>query len=113
MDKTEIRKEVVNQIDKWRSLARLNNRNVEVSDNVINFISDLIENLKTDPPQGWKSRRIDYSNGQSYALSLIPNALNDVDRRLRFRSHSVISVWEIYESLSVILKNWCFIPEDI
>jgi len=117
MEQSEIRGRVEIEIAKWADLNRLRERYATVTPKAMDFIVEVIENIVEDPLRNWKEQESDSSNSQQYAISLIPNALNDVVNHRRgrhFRSDNIeITTWEIWISLSEILKNWCFIPRDV
>lgn len=118
MENQEIRKEVQTIIERWSYFQNRNRLEVNFSEGAVLFIFQLIVNIKEDPSDFWRNKEIDYDAAQQLAISLLPNALNDIIRRNNqltvVKSREVrITSWEIWHSLSRVLDNWCFMPKDI
>jgi hypothetical protein len=123
MDISEIRDGVASAIKQWMVLQERINASVSFSVQAEELVVTLIENIDVDPSPFWRSdigNDGSRDNLQRYAITLIPNALNDVfnvQRRYRFRRYSDrplrISSWELYRTMSATMQNWCFIPEEI
>lgn len=117
MEQIQIRKNVEHEIEKWKNLLSRRNQYAKLTPKAIDFIVEVIENIQEDPRAAWKEKEIITLNSQSYAISLIPNALNDIINKSQYkyskRPEIYISTWDIWFSLSDTLKNWCFIPRDI
>jgi hypothetical protein len=81
----------------------------------------MIENIQEDQSKYWEHKWIEGDTAQEFAISLIPNALNDLttirrfSRRIFFTKGREIKIssWEIWHSLSEIVDRFCFIPKDI
>jgi hypothetical protein len=117
MEYSQIREETENQIKLWLSLQQPR-QYVELSSKAVGLLAILIENIKDDPSENWRTDNFNSDAAQALAISLIPNALNEVFyirtiRRLGLRNEVKISSWEILHSMSTILSRWCFIPKNI
>lgn len=123
MEISEIRDGVASAIKQWIALQARINAPVSFSAQAEELIVTLIENIDVDPSPFWRSdigNDGNRDNLQRYAITLIPNALNDVSnvqRRYQFRRYGDrllrISSWELYRTMSATIQNWCFIPEEI
>lgn len=118
MEEIQIRDQVNLAIKQWSNLQNRRGISVEITDRAIDFIIELISNIKLDPSPFWRTKdNYSYDSAQEFAISLIPNALNDIQRinsyKRRFKSSSItISSWELWNSLTQVLSTFCFIPED-
>ena len=128
MNNLEITERVNSEVNYWKDQQLKNGYKVNISDSATNFIVELINNIENDPSTYWKLND-DYNTFQSLAIARIPDALNyciydDFERlpyrRIRRRrfinmiretGEMNISTWEIWNSLSLILIDFCFIPQ--
>jgi hypothetical protein len=120
MENNNINFRVNKEIDAWISeQLNFNGNNITISQNARDFIVELITNIKEDPSDFWTD--LNLNSSQDIAISNIQSALNTVVRyrpmryRLRgiksFRKNDiVITSWEIWDVLSRILVDFCFIP---
>lgn len=121
MKKNEIREKVDYQIKQWLSLQERRETYVKFTPKAIDFICLMIENIESDKSAFWRFKESEDQSAQQFAISLIPNALNELrpfERYSRYESiknvkDTQISSWEIWHSLSHILDRFCFIPKDI
>lgn len=121
MNNFEIREAVDNQIKLWLKLQESRRINVRFSPKAIDFICLMIDSIETDKSTFWEFKESEHKPAQQLAISLIPNALNELSPFQRFshfgsikKSREVeISSWEIWHSLADILDRFCFIPKDI
>lgn len=121
MEKSVIREQVKLELEKWTGLQKKRNMEVSFTPKAIDFLCLMIENIQEDKSTYWDYESLEGNTAQEYAISLIPNALNDLKRYRRSgrRIHSFkrneikISSWEIWHSLSEIVDRFCFIPKDI
>lgn len=120
MEKTEIKKRVELELEKWTSLQENRQVNVSFTPKAVDFLCLMIENIREDKSQYWDKNELETENAQELAISLIPNALNDLTYFKRYRRPVFrgkrdfkISTWEIWHSLSDIVDRFCFIPKDI
>lgn len=112
MDPTQIEKEVQRSIRNWTEAPHPFRHEAFVTEGAAQLITHTIINIESDPSSAWKD--IDKDVAQKYALSLLPNILNDISRHYRTkRFGGRITSWEILHALSRTLDNWCFIPKDI
>ena len=106
--KTSVKREVNNWVDIDVVLSRR-----KLTPKAIDFIAELIINIKDDPSPLWNNRIINLDDEfQRRAISLIPEALDYILlRRPALYLSAEISTWEIWNSLTGILVRFCFIPE--
>ena len=113
IEKEEIRKQVNSAIEKWSNLQKKRRMHVIFSQKVIDFFCLMIENIEDDRSTYWDYDKSESNNAQQFAITLIPNALNELTefrRYLRFQSkvrEIHISTWEIWHSLSEIINKFC------
>lgn len=117
MPTDQFRRDIEASVERWSSLQSRRSQVVTFSPGAIDFLVQMIENIKQDPSSFW-TEEINYDTAQEFALSLIPNILNELLNSYRFRGNLNqpelrITSWEIWHSLSNILSNWCFIPKDV
>ncbi|WP_207430958.1 hypothetical protein [Sabulibacter ruber] len=120
MEEYQIKTKVNSAIEQWVNLQNRRGIHVNITPRAVDFIFELITNIQLDPSKYW--RKIDnynYNSAQEFAISLIPNALNEIiiSRDFRYRifknsSSITISSWELWRALSEVLTTFCFIPED-
>lgn len=121
MEKSVIREYVAIEIKKWTILQKKRNLEVSFTPKAIDFLCLMIENIQEDKSNYWDIDGFDGNDAQEVAISLIPNAFNNLiimrrsQRRPRFsRVNEIqISSWEIWHSLDRILVDFCFIPKNI
>lgn len=121
MEKSAIREQVELEIKKWTNLQQRRNVEVSITPKAVDFLCLMIENIQEDKSIYWNKKRFEENNAQEFAISLIPNALNDLrgfrrfgGRQNYFKEREIkISSWEIWHSLSEIVDRFCFIPKDI
>src|SRR5690554_1948808 len=120
MEKTEIREKVQIEINKWTKLQEKRQINISFTTKAIDFLCLMIENIKDDKSQFWHSMDLESDVLQELAISLIPNALNELPYRGKYRNFYFsqkkdirISTWEIWHSLSQILDRFCFVPKSV
>lgn len=121
MEKSVIREQVELEIEKWTSLQKKRNMEVSFTPKAIDFLCLMIENIQEDKSKYWDYKSLEGNTAQEFAISLIPNALNDLTEFRRFSRRMTfskgreikISSWEIWHSLSEIVDRFCFIPKDI
>lgn len=118
MNKEQIFKEVNNQIELWKRLQEKRQVIVQFTEGAIDLLCQIIENIEKDQSANWIYKNDDFNTAQEFAISLIPNALNDINpyRRSRwyendFKRNYDISSWEILHSITTILDRFCFIPK--
>lgn len=118
METNQIRQSVQDEITKWTNLQSRNDVRVNFSKRAINFIVEVVENIELDPSENWRKQdNFNYNSAQEFAISLIPNALNDVSKYKNWKYQKkkekiTITSWEIWQSLSEIIRIWCFIPKN-
>lgn len=118
MKQEEIKLNVSEQVDKWVYMMRGSGSEVILSPRAIEFLCLMIANIESDRSKYW-SNESSISDQQERAISLIPNALNEVIyyryRRPRRRMDETyyVSTWEIWHSLSRIVNRFCFVPKSI
>ena len=118
MEKQEIRKQISNEVNKWIALQEKREKKVIFSPKAIDFMCTMIENIEDDRSNYWNYDQTDNRPSQEFAISLIPNALNDLTvfrgfGRFPFKKREIyISTWEIWHSLSEIVDKFCFIPKN-
>lgn len=114
MEPTEIYDRVSSEIEKWRALQRGMGWDIEISQGAIFAISFMVNNIKEDPSDYWTD--INPDSMQMYAISVIPNIMNDIVNRFpkrREQRRSIrLSSWEIWHGISYALDSWCPIPKD-
>ncbi len=115
MERQQIEQILNEEIAKWSQLQGLQGYSVEFTNQAIEIVISLIQNLQNDPPRRYK--QADYDSTQRLAISLVPNALNELIPYLRIRSrrergYITINSWDIYRSLSESIMSFCFIDED-
>ena len=118
MEKFQITQEVKAIVEKWIDLQVKNRATIKITDKAISFLIEIIENIEQDPSDNWIFTEFNKSSAQELAISYIPNALNEIIHMRRFRFKHLdtpikITTWEIWHSMSLLLRNWCFIPKDI
>ncbi len=113
MDENKIIKQVNYEIENWQYKMSKHNIYVQLSPKAKKFIIELIENIQEDQSKYWRLEKSSESM-QNLAIALIPKALDIVIRqkRLNFQQEAYISSWEIWNVLSQILIQVCFIPEE-
>lgn len=112
MDSDQIKQQVVNQVNRWKRLRKLNGQTANISEGGINFFCLLIANIQNDVSPSWVNLNINNPDIlQEEAIALIPTALNQVVDTIGSRNNIEISSWEIWHSLSRILDKLCFIPK--
>lgn len=118
MQKFQIEENIKTYVTSWEALQKMRNLNVSLSEKAKEFLVEVIDNIQQDPSSNWKTDEFNKNSAQELAISLIPNALNEIMLH-RGPNHSgnnlsiSISTWEIWHSMTPILKNWCFIPKDV
>ncbi|HBF21575.1 MAG: hypothetical protein CMI36_02525 [Owenweeksia sp.] len=119
MDKKEIGALVNDKLKDWMQSNEQIGRYYSLSDKARDFIIEVIDNIKADPSPNWNIRGREFENGQRYAISLIPEAFNQISspRYFKYRADlenkQKITTWEIWQSLSDILQNRCFISRSV
>jgi hypothetical protein len=118
MDKTQIRESVQGEIKKWTTLQNTRQINVSFTPKTVDFLCLMIENIQEDKSQFWDYSQFESGAAQELAISLIPNALNELFYRRgrpflrRQREREIkISTWELWHSLSPIIDRFCFIEK--
>ena len=117
MDREQINNKVNDQINLWLSLQKKRQINVEFTSGATDLLCQIIENIETDKSKSWNYNTEDYKTAQEFAISLIPNALNEIyPYRRRWyeydnRKGYTISSWELLHSITDILDRLCFIPK--
>lgn len=117
MDREQISKQVNDQIQLWSRLQKKRQVNVEFTIGATDLLCQIIENIEADQSKNWDYINDDYQTAQEFAVSLIPNALNDIlpNRRVWYRSDFnksyTISSWELLHLITYILDRLCFIPK--
>lgn len=117
MNREQINKQVSDQIELWLRLQIKRQVKVEFTDGATNLLCQIIENIETDKSKGWDYNIDEYKTAQEFAISLIPNALNDIYPYSRGRYYNdlkkgyTISSWELLHSITDILDRFCFIPK--
>ena len=117
MNREQINKQVNDQIDLWLRLQKKRQVNVEFTTGATDLLCQIIENIEADKSRSWDYNSEDFITAQEFAISLIPNALNDIyPYRLGwyendFRKVYNISSWELLHSITNILDKLCFIPK--
>jgi hypothetical protein len=73
----------------------------------------MIQMIELDPSRRWEEFNADAV--QKYAVSIIPNVLNEIVRRNGYyfgnAKVGVITSWEIWHGISGVLDQWCPIPK--
>ena len=114
MENVEIRSRVEEQVGYWlsRQKERLG-KEISISDKAIEFIVQVIENIKEDPSARWAIKD-NYNSFQDIAIQLIPRSLTRsiYNQRYYRNTHIAISSWELLDQFPNILSDFCFIPED-
>lgn len=121
MEKSVIREYVAIEIKKWTILQKKRNFEVSFTPKAIDFLCLMIENIQEDKSNYWDYDGFDGNDAQEVAISLIPNAFNNLIILRKFRRYSrfsrvieiQISSWEIGHSLEKIFVDFCFIPKNI
>lgn len=117
MNREQINNQVNNQINLWLNLQKKRQVNVEFTKGATDLLCQIIENIEADKSKSWDYNIEDFKTAQEFAMSLIPNALNDIylTRRGRFETDFnkgyIISSWELLHSITNILDKLCFIPK--
>jgi hypothetical protein len=117
MNRDQINKQVNDQIDLWLSLQKKRQVNVEFTNGATDLLCQIIENIEADKSTNWNYNTEDFNTAQEFAISLIPNALNDIYPYRRgwyendFSKGYTISSWELLHSITNILDRLCFIPK--
>lgn len=117
MEENQIREAVNSRIENWLNFQEKRaNRRIEITEKAKDFIIEVIQNIKDDPSKYWLIDN-NYESLQVVAIQLIPKALSRSVRNNRLDWYSdnqviTISSWELWRSLSTLIKNFCFIPED-
>lgn len=109
------------EIAKWirNQVPPPGGKRLQISNGAQKLLAKMIANIKDDASPAW--RDLDPDQAQKYAISIIPNILNDFywtsrdGSRIRRRAHppDLISSWELLHRMSRILDDWCFIPKDV
>lgn len=117
MEKEIIKEKVNEQVNQWTILQSKIGMEWYISSKAIDLMTELIENIKEDPSLTW-NKNLDYENSQEYAITLIPNMLNEliqggnrVIKRKRTITDGKLTSWEILHSLSKTIDKWCFVPK--
>jgi hypothetical protein len=122
MIREEINNKVKDQLELWTILQKKRNKNIVFTKGASDLLCQLIENIEIDQSNHWIIDGGDFVSIQEYAISLIPNALNDIypypykNRRGYnfgniFNDNYTISSWELLHSITKILDSFCFIPK--
>jgi hypothetical protein len=114
MDKTRIKKKVSIEFRKWEELQKMSGWEVEITEGAIHAIAQMVINIEEDPSDSWQNFNPDTT--QQYAISTIPNVLNDILFRHRRgwprRQGMKVTSWEIWHGISNALDSWCPIPKE-
>lgn len=112
MEEYTINERVKEEIAGWKKRMYLKNISPNISAKAIDFIIEMINNISEDPSENWGSNR-NYDDIQHTALAKIPAALDYITdlQRPNIKKEFTISSWEIWQSLSLIMIKFCFIPE--
>lgn len=112
METDEIHKGVAQAVETWQSIRRPFPRPIEISKGVIESLSFMIWQIRADPSKAWREHDTDAT--QRYAISVIPNVLNEIANHYLFRRGdvSVVTSWELWHGISPVLDQWCPIPKD-
>ena len=120
MNKEIIREQINSQIKGWLRLQNNIGREWSISPKAIDFIVEVVENIQEDPSSTWQRENFNFEASQELAISLVPNALNDIIGNGRLRGYGrrrimdgKITSWEIWHSLSRTIDNWCFVPKEV
>lgn len=118
MEIAQIREQVNTEVQKWQNLQKQRNLSVTLTPGASSFLTEVVDNIIADPSDNWKTNEFNKESAQEFAISLIPNALNEIVQEWRYRGPSAkknikISTWEIWHAMTPILRNWCFIPKDV
>jgi hypothetical protein len=119
MKKTVIREKVVLEIEKWMIAQKEIDLYISFSSKAVDFLCLMIENIEEDKSQFWDYHPLKNDAAQQFAITLIPNALDELKILSKFGKNYKengdvkISSWEIWHSLSRIIDRFCFIPKDI
>jgi len=116
MEKQEIKKQVNVEVKRWLSFQKIGQQNVVFSPKAIDFICLMIENIEEDKSKYWDYNQTVNNHTQQLAITLIPEALNNLKilrgfHILSFVGEINISSWEIWHSLSEIVDKYCFISK--
>lgn len=112
---SEIHENVSNKLAKWGKQQKIKGWMPEFSEGAINSVSQMIINIKEDPSSYWID--VDTTEIQAYAITVIPNVLNEIFLRFRrggrfYEKNTKITSWEIWHGISDALDTWCPIPKD-
>lgn len=112
MENNEIHHDVSHAVEAWQQMRRLLPRPVETSKGLIETLSFMILQIAADPSRTWREHNTDAV--QRYAISVIPNLLNEVAAHYRFRrgNVSVITSWELWHGISPMLDKFCPIEKE-
>ncbi|MCH7408954.1 hypothetical protein MM239_06080 [Belliella sp. DSM 111904] len=118
MKKEIIREQVNRQIKEWIRLQNELGGEYSISPKAIDFVVEVVENIQEDPSSTWQRENFNYEASQERAISLVPEALNDIIAYGRLRSYRrrrdrKITSWEIWHSLSRTIEKWCFVPKEV
>lgn len=116
MSEKEIETQVSEAIERWTGLPRaLEMKGRSVSPQAKALLVTFIMNIERDPSPLWRVRdNASLVAAQRYAIDVLPNILNDVQRGMRYRDRTgqLLTTWEILHSLSRVLDDWCPIPKS-
>ena len=114
MDSREIYERVSIEFKRWNDLQRRMGWETEISEGAVEALSQMVINIKEDPSSSWVG--IIPEETQEYAISVIPNILNEIflrfQRRRGPRQLGKITSWEIWHGISSALDSWCPINKD-
>jgi hypothetical protein len=113
MHEQAIIEQVSNAVDRWtRTPFPAGERSV--SPEARQLLATIITNIKSDPSPAWRERdERTLDAAQRYAIEVLPNILNDVQRYARYRNRSAqFTTWELLHSMGRILDEWCPIPKN-
>ena len=116
MENNEIIDLVHEEFEKWQSSMELMEWRPEFSEGAVKAIGQMVINIVEDPSPSWMERESPEML-QRYAISIIPNILNDITRRFPYSKRLIpmrinkITSWEIWHGISDALEQWCPIPK--
>ena len=118
MEDVQIIEGVDEVVQRWITLQENRNLTVRLSRKAKDFLVEVIGNIQQDPSESWEANEFSKNSAQELAISLIPNALNEILPYHRYnrsidKQNFKISTWEIWHAMTPILSKWCFIPKDI
>lgn len=118
MENSKIREDIDVVVKRWITVQENLNVTVSLSKKAKDFLVEVIDNILQDPSDSWETNEFNKDSAQELAISLIPNALNEILPYRRYnrsiRNENIkISTWEIWHAMTPILSRWCFIPKDV